>query len=285
MLNQFVQHAASFATQVSSTILWLVLLTLVFVPIERLFTLRQRGLNRGQLAGDIAYYFLNSILPTILLSIPLGLVASLVSRATPQAYIEAINDLPLWLRIVAGLLIGDLGAYWAHRVTHRSNFLWRFHKVHHAPEHIDWLVNTRAHPVDIAFTRLCGLVPIYALSLASPATPEGSLVPFIVSYAGVVWAFFIHANVRWRLGPLEWIVASPAFHHWHHTNDEHRDHNYAAMFPIYDRLFGTHHLPDHWPPCYGVDEPQPASMVGQLLRPLGLDASAPPAKRSETPAA
>ena len=30
-----------------------------------------------------------------------------------------------------------------HRLSHQTPFLWRFHSVHHAPEHIDWLVNTR----------------------------------------------------------------------------------------------------------------------------------------------
>ena len=52
-------------------------------------------------------------------------------------------------------------------------------------------------------------------------------------------------------------MSTPAFHHWHHTNDENRDHNYAALLPAVDRLFGTHHLPAHWPPTYGVDEPPP----------------------------
>jgi hypothetical protein len=38
-----------------------------------------------------------------------------------------------------------------------------------------------------------------------------------VILAGLVWGYFVHANLRWRLGPLEWIVATPGFHHWHHT--------------------------------------------------------------------
>ena len=95
-----------------------------------------------------------------------------------------------------------------------------------------------------------------------------------------MWAFFVHANLYWRFGPLEWLVATPAFHHWHHTNDEHRDHNYAALLPVIDRLFGTHHLPNHWPPVYGVDEPVAPSFVGQMLDPLSA-----PAPRSRQAAA
>jgi len=83
--------------------------------------------------------------------------------------------------------------------------------------------------------------------------------------------------VRWRFGPLEHLIATPAFHHWHHTNDAYRDHNYAALFPWVDRLFGSLHLPGRqWPGCYGVDDPLPPTMAGQLLHPwTAMPATAP----------
>ena len=83
--------------------------------------------------------------------------------------------------------------------------------------------------------------------------------------AGTAWTFFIHANVRLRFGPLEWLLATPAFHHWHHTNCERRDHNYSAILPFVDRMFGTHYLPPHWPAVYGVDAPVEQTVAGQLL--------------------
>ena len=33
---------------------------------------------------------------------------------------------------------------------------------------MDWLVNTRAHPLDIVFVRLCGFIPMYALGQHNP---------------------------------------------------------------------------------------------------------------------
>jgi sterol desaturase/sphingolipid hydroxylase (fatty acid hydroxylase superfamily) len=114
-------------------------------------------------------------------------------------------------------------------------------RIHHSAEHVDWLVNTRAHPVDMVFTRLCGLVPLSVLGLAAPLGGSASLIPVIVLFLGTVWGFFVHANVRWRFGRLEWLSATPAFHHWHHTNDgpAYVDKNYAAMLPWINRLFGT----------------------------------------------
>ena len=258
---------------------WLVLLTAILIPLERLFVLHRRKRTLRQTGVDLAFYFMNGVVPTMIASIPLALLAAVIRRATPEAYSDWVGGLPLAVKIIAALFIAEIGAYWGHRLSHQIPFLWRFHSIHHAPEHIDWLVDTRAHPVDIAITRLSGLTPIYILGLAAPAGP-GSTVAAIVTVFGTFWAFFVHANVRWRFGPLEWLVATPAFHHWHHTNDEHRDHNYAALFPIVDRMFGTHHLPAHWPPVYGVDQPPPEGFLDQLVHPL----VAPVAQPAQRPA-
>jgi len=129
-------------------------------------------------------------------------------------------------------------------------------------------VNTRTHPVDSIFTRLCGLGLLYATGLASPVGADPTLVPALVLFVGSLWSYFIHANIRVRLGPLEDLLSSPAFHHWHHTRDDHVDRNYASMLPIYDRLFGTFYLPKHWPAEYGTDTPMPGDLLGQLIEPF-----------------
>jgi sterol desaturase/sphingolipid hydroxylase (fatty acid hydroxylase superfamily) len=144
------------------------------------------------------------------------------------------------------------------------------------------MVNTRAHPVDVVFTRLCGLVLLYATGLASTVGSHPSLAPTLVLLVGSTWSYFIHANLRWRLGPLEEILSSPAFHHWHHTREDHRDHNYSSMLPFMDRVFGTFYLPRHWPEAYGTDTPVAESLVGQLLDPFGPQ-PAPPARQSVEP--
>ena len=271
-------HAMTgFLIDVARLTLWLGLLALLFAPIERLFALRRREGRRALLA-DLGYFYLNGLLPIVLLAPPLALVALAVRAATPDAYATAVAGLPLAIALGMGLIVSEIGAYWAHRWCHASPFLWRFHAVHHATEHLDWLANTRAHPIDVVFVRLCGLVPLYVLGLASPdAHGTSAMVPVYVTLAGTVWAFLIHANVRWRFGPIEQIVATPAFHHWHHTNGAaHRDRNFAALMPWIDRLFGTLHLPRDWPPCYGVDAPVPGGIAGELLHPFAPPRRAPP---------
>jgi sterol desaturase/sphingolipid hydroxylase (fatty acid hydroxylase superfamily) len=98
---------------------------------------------------------------------------------------------------------------------------------------------------------------------------QGTLVATLLMLAVTVWGFFIHANVRWRFGPLEWLIATPAFHLWHHTLSEPRDRNFASMLPVWDWMFGTHHLPKgQWPETFGIEEAIPGSVAGQLLYPF-----------------
>ena len=66
-------------------------------------------------------------------------------------------------------------------------------------------------------------------------------------------------------------IATPAFHHWHHSADrEAVDKNFAVHTPIWDILFGTYYLPDRWPTEYGLcgGRNVPARWVTQLVYPF-----------------
>jgi sterol desaturase/sphingolipid hydroxylase (fatty acid hydroxylase superfamily) len=183
------------------------------------------------------------------------------------------------------MAVGEIGFYWGHRWSHEWPWLWRFHAVHHSATHLNFLVNTRAHPIDMVFTRLCGVALLYATGLANVVGPHPTLAPALILFLGSTWSFFIHANLRWRLGPLEEVIATPAFHHWHHTFDDHKDHNYAAMLPVFDRLFGTFYLPKAWPADYGTATPMPDDLVGQLLEPFAPRPKATPPSEVDRPRA
>lgn len=250
---------------------WLFILTALFVPLERLFAAHPQRIFRKQVVLDVAYYFLNSVGTIAALAFPMAILATILNRLIPGPVLTLTASMPFWARVVAALVVGEIGFYWGHRWSHEIPLLWRFHSVHHSAEEVDFLSNTRAHPVDLAFTRLCGFVPLYAVGLAQGTGNRTDLVPLLVVFVGTIWGFFIHANLRWRFGWLESVIATPAFHRWHHTNDERRDHNYASMLPFFDRIFGTYYVPNVWPSCYGIDEEMSPNLARQLLarRPFG----------------
>jgi sterol desaturase/sphingolipid hydroxylase (fatty acid hydroxylase superfamily) len=262
------QHLLAFAISVARLCAWLVLVTLIFVPLERLFALHPQKFFRKGLAQDVGYYFINGLVPGLLLAVPLSLAAWGAQAIVPYRLQAMVASWPLWQRILAGLVVGEIGFYWGHRWCHEIPFLWRFHSIHHSAEQLYFLISARAHPLDNVFIRLCGLIPAVILGVASPLSPTGSVVPALIILIATMWGFFIHSNLRTRLGPLEWIIATPGFHHWHHTMKDYRDHNYASMLPIMDWLFGTFYLPAKWPSSYGIEAKIPGSLGGQMIYPL-----------------
>jgi len=262
----FLRH---FLNDVAHLSAWLLVLSLIFIPLERLWALHPQKIFRPAVWNDLKYYVLNSLVGHLLLIVPLAVAAWVLHALVPATLRELASGLPYGQRLPIGIVVGEFGCYWAHRWSHEVPFLWRFHSVHHSAEEIDWLVSSRAHPLDIVFNRLCGFIPLYVFGLAQPTQNMADPVVIAVVLIGTLWGFFVHANLRWRFGPLEWLVATPAFHHWHHTNDEHYNHNYSTMLPWMDMIFGTYHMPrKQWPPCYGINETLPEGVGNQLLYPL-----------------
>jgi sterol desaturase/sphingolipid hydroxylase (fatty acid hydroxylase superfamily) len=243
----------------------LALTFVIFVPAERLLALRphQRVLRR-QFWTDVVHFCVNTTLANAAALV--GVVAIIVTiRALPVSGLQAgVAVQPLGVQFAEVFLITSVAGYWAHRATHAVPFLWRFHKVHHSIEEMDWLASARVHPLDQAFTRSAAFLPVYLLGF--PRVSFGALV-FLLT----LQALFIHANVRVRGGPLKYVIATPLYHHWHHSNEPGtQDHNFAGEFPLLDWMFGTLLLPrdGRFPVAYGMDEPIARSWVGQIAAPF-----------------
>jgi len=266
-------------------LVWLVGLTALFVPLEMLFAAHSHSPLRRQWAVDLVYYFLNSLVSATLVAFPLSVLTAALQGLLPTEWFTWIAEWPLGGRMLAGLFVAETGYYWGHRLSHEVPWLWRFHAIHHSAEELDYLVNTRAHPLDMVFSRLCALAPLYGLGLGSPVQIEASVVPIVISLLGTSWGFFVHANLRWRFGPLEWLVSTPAFHHWHHTRSGPLDRNFSSTLPVLDVLFGTLHLPREFPNDYGIDTPLPETLIDQCLYPLAPDLTTTPRREDPSPLA
>jgi sterol desaturase/sphingolipid hydroxylase (fatty acid hydroxylase superfamily) len=170
---------------------------------------------------------------------------------------------PRWLQLALLLLAADFFAYWTHRLFHRRA-LWRFHAVHHSSKELDWLSSVRVHPVNDAASKVLTLVPLVLLGF--DPTLAAAALPILTFYA-----IFVHANVYFDFGPLKYVIATPAFHRWHHTSEaEGLDTNFAGLFPIFDLVFGTFYMPKHKHAThFGIrDNDMPEGLFGQLLYPF-----------------
>jgi len=243
-------------------VLNLLLYSAVFIPLERLFALRAgQPVFRRQWLVDLTYFFVNSLLIEILTILTLKPALILFEWARPG---WIVGSLPLVVQVPALLLVADFTQYWVHRTFHAVPFLWPFHAIHHSIEEMDWLAGSRLHLVDVILTRGLTYVPIFLLEFS-----ERALMVYVFLVA--VQATFIHANVRWEFRPVRRLVATPAFHHWHHSADrEAIDKNFAVHTPIWDLLFGTYYLPDRWPSSYGLSGPRnvPGRWLTQLIYPF-----------------
>ncbi len=233
--------------------------------------------DRRVRAVDLAYWFINPAINRAMIEAGtvLVVVAIAVALGAPVGggrlgpWIEArrtvVSLQPAWLQAIEVLVLTDFISYWGHRLFHRRP-LWRFHAIHHASRELDWLSSVRAHPVNEALMRVVHVAPLFALGFQRELL--AGVVPLLALYA-----LGLHANVPWSFGPLRYVVASPAFHRWHHAADlagaAAAGKNFSALLPLWDLLFGTFHLPrGEQPTVFGVTEDVPAGFLPQLAWPF-----------------
>lgn len=205
--------------------------------------------------------------------------------------VQLFLDVPVWGRIIAYVLILDLGTYWVHRLQHAIPALWAFHQVHHSQEQLTIMSTYRLHPVDTWMRGIVG--PVVTMVLVG-------LPPTLWLWIAILWevvANLSHLEVNWTFGPLRHVFVSPVSHSIHHSIEERQqERNYGAILSVWDRIFGTADLGGARPAVIGLpgwsvrDSPiahtlAPIRGLMRWARGLPMDEIAPlaPAPR-ETPA-
>ena len=144
---------------------------------------------------------------------------------------------PIAAQLVLAILLGDLGAWAAHRWMHWSPTGWRLHAVHHTAGQLHVFAAGRTHPFNSALVLTAETLPALLLGL-DPVTI--ALMTAFKSTNGQLQ----HANIDLRPGWLSSILTTCENHRWHHSTDARLgEHNFGNSTMIWDRLFGTFYLP------------------------------------------
>jgi sterol desaturase/sphingolipid hydroxylase (fatty acid hydroxylase superfamily) len=190
-----------------------------------------------------------------------GTLANLLQQSgliAPSAGLWAALG-PVGTGLVA-IFLGDFAGYWRHRLQH-TPWLWPAHAVHHSDTRLTWFSLGRMHPID----RLGTILDILVLAALGVPVWAVSLAVLIRHYYG----HFIHADLPWSLGPLGWIINPPIAHRWHHARDvTGSGANFATVFSVFDRAFGTWYAPGPCEAPLGVREAMGRGALGQYLHPF-----------------
>ena len=145
--------------------------------------------------------------------------------------------MPTWLQLILSVMLFDFVSYWFHRVAHITPVLWRFHRVHHSDTSLDASSNFRGHPLEIMFwfgTSNILAAAIFGLSNLSLALYFLIATPLF---------FLEHSNIKfpmWLDKTVGLIFTTPNLHKVHHEQDQfYTDSNFADIFILWDRIFGT----------------------------------------------
>lgn len=246
---------------------WLILAFLgsvvIFTTLEKLFPkYKEQIILRDQWGLDLFYFTLNHLMISAIILFG-NYHVSHFDWAVSPAFQSFVGSLPLLLQVAMIILVADFLLYWEHRMYHEVPKLWPIHAVHHSIENLDWLAGSRGHVIQVFSERAMVMIPLYILGI------DKTVLDIYVTFAALQ-AIVIHCNISFSFGWFRYIFVTPQFHHWHHgSEDPAIDTNYSAHTVVFDRLFGTYHLPkEHWPAEYGTTKPLPRSYIGQTLYPF-----------------
>ena len=209
----------------------------------------------GHYKGKQTYRFMDTLasLSSGVTNIPkdsLGLAIILISYPWLVELISVYSfEDSIALYIIAFICI-DFAAYWGHRLNHHVNVFWNQHLIHHSSEEFNLACALRQSISNLIGYNALFLIP--AAFIGIPATVINLLAP-----VHLFAQFWYHTKHIGKLGWLEYVLVTPSQHRVHHAiNPIYVDKNLAAIFSVWDRLFGTFQEElEEEPPIYGTLKP------------------------------
>ena len=228
----------------------LLIISLVVWGLEVAFPWRKnQALFRKDFWLDVFYMFFNFFLLNLIVLIALSNSAAevfndllgLVGISISSFQLLEINKLPFAGRILLFFVVVDFTQWWTHRLLHRFEFLWNFHKVHHSVKQMGFAAHLRYHWMEPIIYNSLRYIPLAIIGGFSAQD-----VAFVHFFA-ITIGHLNHANINLNYGFLKYILNNPKMHIWHHAKELPEDRKYGVNFAltlsIWDYLFKTNYIP------------------------------------------
>lgn len=187
---------------------------------------------------------------TNILKDSLGLGIILVTYPYLVEHLALMEIKATWLIWFVAFVAIDFAGYWNHRLSHKVNFFWNQHVIHHSSEEFNLACALRQ-----SVSNLLGYFPFLLIPAALVGVPNTVIA--VLTPIHLFAQFWYHTQHIGKMGWLEYIIITPSQHRVHHAiNPEYIDKNLGQILCVWDRLFGTFQEElDDVPPQYGVLKP------------------------------
>jgi sterol desaturase/sphingolipid hydroxylase (fatty acid hydroxylase superfamily) len=175
------------------------------------------------------------------------LTAGLVYTSAVWVHGLALWDIGwVWWAWPLCFVLDDLAYYVFHRGAHRIRWFWAAHVTHHGSQHYNLSTALRQSWTSFIALGFIFRLPLLFIGFA----PE---MVFFCGALNLIYQFWFHTEAidkmpRW----FEAVMNTPSHHRVHHAvNARYLDANYAGVFIIWDRMFGTfvaqeaHNVPEY----------------------------------------
>ena len=218
---------------------------LFFIPLIFLFILLsfvaervlpyQRAFNQPQqdTCRDTLHAIINETITALgLLMMPLLPMVDLSLALWP-------SQLPNWQQLLLAIFIADIGITLTHYISHHSDFLWKFHAVHHSVKRMYGFNGLMKHPLHQMLETSIGVFPLIILGI-----PDEILA--LLAIAVTLQLLTQHSNVDYATGPLKYVLAINCVHRFHHLNNSAEGNvNFGLFSQFTDLLLGTRYYDQH----------------------------------------
>ena len=158
-----------------------------------------------------------------------GVYGSITQRLYDRRFHTFTNPVVSW---AVTFVAWDFFYYWSHRWQHERRLLWANHVTHHSSEHYN--LSTALRQPWQGYLTFATYLPMPLLGMP----------PHQIARSGqlnLLYQYWIHTEAIDRLpAPVEAVFNTPSHHRVHHgANPQYLDKNYAGIWILWDRLFGT----------------------------------------------